>query len=454
MPYIYLYFLGSIIYNRLGLCLKSGNPADYYNERESMSRKKTDNKKSERKELFISLLIVAFIIFLAVVLALSARNKKKSSSGTDDSVYEEDYSKYKTSAEKYSAGLTEDGKISGINDINDYVKLPEKFSSYILYTGDYPMADEAGIAAAGSYLIDKITEDSEVKAFEEYRKALENLLKFSAESWYEEYVEAHKNTDESEKYTSFEDFMKYSQNMDMETYENHIRLTSEKEMKRYMVIQALVEKLGITYDEEDIKETAVVSANSNNTEKIFARFGMPYMKQRTAEYKLEAKLVEDAEKKEGSVKDGWKDDSLIYGAGLYDNGRISGIGDISNYVTKYYDPSVIDSVPKDAESVLEIILKGSEIKLYDEYTEKLKALFAYTEGGNPSDYQERAEKECRYRILIQYMLDKYELSPDLVKVEYFEGMSSDERAEFEYTHGNAYINRQLMEYAVRKFLSK
>ena len=425
-----------------------------------MSRKREKNKKVEKMELIISASIAIFIILLVVVLVIISKlvADKKSSSG-ESTQKEDDYSRYEEEAAKYSAGLDENGKISGIANINDYVTLPADVFDYDLYLKDYPIEEDLDKASAGNYLIEKIAENSAVKEYEPYRKAMEDICRYNAEGWYTAYVEAHKNVEESEKYTTFEDFLKYAQNMDMETYENHIKEASVSEMKKYMVEQALIEKYNITYTDEDITETAILfdvkATNEKNAKETIARFGLPYMKQRTAEHKLEIMLVEKAPKKEGSIKDGWKDNSLIYSAGLYDNGRISGIGDISAYITEFYDPSKLDDSSKaDVDLLLEIIYDNSKIKEYSEYTEKIKSIYALETGTKPSENEGKSIAECKYRILIQYLLDKYELSTELVKTEFFENMSSDERAEYEYTHGNAYVNRQLMEFAVKKHLSK
>ena len=420
-----------------------------------MSRKREKNKKVEKMEIIISSSIALFIILLVVVLVVISKHvaDKKQSSSSAESTSSGDNVKYGESAEKYSAGLTEDGKIAGIENIENYVKLPDKLDEYILYLKDYPMEDEAGIASAGSYLIDRITEDSEIRDYEEYRKVIEEILRYNAEGWYSEYAEAHKNVDESEKYTSFEDFMKYSQNMDMDTYEKHIVTTSVKEMRKYLTEQALVEKLGIEFTDADIETTAKVSTGSNNTGKTYERFGMPYMKQRTAEYKLESYLVEKAEKKEGSIKDGWEDKSLVYGAGLYDNGRISGIGDISSYINAA-DETKYDLESGSFDGLVAYMLDNSEIKPYEDYIENLKALYAYEEGGKASDYEKDAEDEYCYRLVIQYLYDKFSLSSEYARILYFDNMSVDEKNEFLYTYGNAYTNRQMIEQAVWNYCSE
>ena len=429
-------------------------------ERSDMSRNNKRDKKTENKELIISACIALFIIAMVIGIVIVSKHSSDKNNGSQETVNAssvEDYSKYSEDAEKYSAGLTDEGKISGIDRIDDYVKLPASLDSYILYLGDYPIEEDIDIANAGAHLIDKITEDSEVKDYEAYRKVTEDICRYSAEGWYTAYVEAHQNVPESQKYTSFEDFLKYSQNMDMETYENHIYSASVKEMKKYMVEQALVEKFGISFTDDDITETAILfdvkATNEKNAKETIARFGLPYMKQRTAEHKLEILLVDKAVKTEGSIKDGWKDESRIYSAGLYDNGRISGIGDISVYVTELYDPSKIEGID-DIDYFTDTLYDNSKVKEYEGYTTKLKELFAYITNTKASQNEGKAIAECKYRIFIQYLFDKYGLNTEIVKDEFFKGKNSDEREEYVYTYGNAYLNRQLMEFAVKKHLSK
>ena len=190
-----------------------------------------------------------------------------------------------------------------------------------------------------------------------------------------------------------------------------------------------------------------------NTKK---RYGMPYMYQRTAEFAVDKYLVEHAELREGSIKDNWTDNSAYYSAGLYDNGRISGIGNIGNYVSiadyKEYLSSEEGKGVSTVSQILDYLTLNSEFKPYDDYRECIVELCKFTENGMVSESD--ADYQMHYRMLIQALFDEYSLDIASYKADYNKGKTSDEIEEEIYTYGNAYVNQRIMEFAVIRQLGK
>ncbi len=410
--------------------------------------KKPAGGKKGNDLIFSILLVVAVFVLAIVAIVYTKKQQEKKNKGNDSNpfVYERDYTE---ESAKYSAGLTDDGKIKSVSNIGDYVKLG-KTDGLTLYLADHPIDSGLDIYNAGDYLIGKICEDSEIKKNEDYYKVLCELYEYIIHSWYNSYEESHAKIDESQKYNSFEEYMLYAQGMDQERYESFVVESAEKEMKKYLVVQALAEKIGVTVDEQEITNFALAvdshARDESDTETTRKRYGMPYMYQRTAEYKVAKYLVEHADKKEGSIKDNWTDNSSVYSAGLYDNGKISGIGNINNYVKISDELLDYPSV----EQVIDFYMDNAEFTDYADYLEKVEAVCELKYGKGEYD----PAYEMHYRMLIQALYDRYELDISHYKTDFNKDKTMDEIEEEKYCYGEPYVNQLIMEYAVKQKLKE
>lgn len=417
-----------------------------------MANTKKKRKISEKTELILCIATVCLLAIIIIVSIIYTRGKQKKNNGSADVTPLVPARDYTEESQAYSAGLNDDGKIIGISDINSCVELPD-LREITLYLKDYPLGTDEEKLAAGQYILDVVCERATVIPNADYNENLEKLYDYIAHGWFESYTEAMKSSNGTETvYDNFEDYLLHLQGMDQAHYEEFIKKAARKECVKYMVVQALVEKLGITVNEDDILTYARYAdqrANSEDAAKqTIERFGKPYMYQRTAEYKLLLRLPDEVTRKDASITEEWEDNSAVYSAGLYDNGRISGIGDISKYVT------LADSSGKEFENSEEFIsymLENSEIKVYDDYVDALKQRLAFQNENEPADNENAAIDECKYRMLIQGLFDSAGLATEDYRDAYFADSSSENIKHYEYSYGTAYLNQNIMEFAVREY---
>ena len=105
---------------------------------------------------------------------------------------------------------------------------------------------------AGDYLVSKVVESSEIKNNEAYYETMRSLYDHIVHGWYDSYCEASAGQEGAKQYSSFEEFLLGSQGLDEEGYKNFLDTSAEKDVKKYLVIQAIAEKIGVNVSEEDI----------------------------------------------------------------------------------------------------------------------------------------------------------------------------------------------------------
>lgn len=424
------------------------------------SRKKkkgADRKKKLDIALSIALIVVFFGTMTVAIIITKTKQKKEADNAPASTLMpEKDYSE---NSAAYSAGLNDDGTISGIKDISEYVSLPEDLSFLVQYEKDYPTEDDMGVYEAGRHLIDLVAEKAVTVRYEPYYEKLFELYDYIGHSWYNSYAEAHRNVEDENKYTSFEDYLQYSEGLTPAQFEVVKKYGAEGDMKHFLVLQALAERFEVKVSDEDVRAYARVM--DEKTEKheylidtMISRFGSPYMHQRAAEYLISKLLVEKAEKNAGSIKDQWEDESLFYSAGLYDNGRISGIGDISLYIT-LADEAGFDAKNASGDvtkAYIDYMLENSEFKIYQDYLETIEALYVHTDGGKASDHEKEAEELVKYNLLMQAVFETRGLDMKESSEAFGSSLTYKEKEKLIFVHGNAYYNQRVIEYAVKQYI--
>lgn len=224
--------------NRVMLFGRTDDPEFTWKEEKNVGKKKKETAKFSNKELFLTLGIVAGCALLAVVVLLIGQKVREKDTGKEQESEAEsletlgwhDFSAY------FSKGLNEDGTVAGVT-VSEMVELCD-------YGGvEVPEGEDAE-----TYLTEYLLENCKVTDLESLRAAIEERLRFYAEYMYEyneenyyAYYEEHQFADMYEAYGTTE-----------EEYESYVKDEAAKEMRGWLIFQAIYEKEGLSVTEEDI----------------------------------------------------------------------------------------------------------------------------------------------------------------------------------------------------------
>lgn len=430
----------------------------------AQSRRLEAEKKARNRRIIFTVVCVVICIGIILLIAhLQNENKDKQGTGDEGTA---SLTGVIDKSDKYSAGLTADGKIEGIDNINNYVKLGE--FELTAYKEDYveeknPFGEvkvDADVQI-GAHLIDMYVFYSDVQIYSQYYDVMYNLYKFIFNDQYETYKSAYEESNMGD-WDSLYDFLGV-------TEQEYYEVLDEKataDAKYYLVVQALVEKYGITCTWEDkvnycmsVDSSIVNEAGVNDTVK---QFGDAYVTQRTLEWKLKYRLAKEAEILEGFVTDGLSDNSEKFSANYYDNGKIKGIGKLENYIT-VPDYEQYAGEYADSGELLQKIIDNSEIKIFDDYVyNKVQELQTTTlpdaDKGETvtANYELMAEEAFKRDITVQYLISEFKI--DMTDYEDVfcreKVLDPDKKTMFVFEYGEGYYNRCLMEYALLTYMDE
>lgn len=210
----------------------------YWKRGKNVAKKKKETKEFSNKELFQILGIVAGCALLAVLVLVighkvqEKNSKKETENGTDslETLGWHDFSEY------FSKGLNEDGTVAGVT-VSELVELCD-YDSVTVPAGEN----------AETYLTEYLLENCTVTDLESLRAAIEERLRFYAEYMYEyneenyyAYWEEHQFADMYEAYGTTE-----------EEYESYVKEEAAKEMRGWLIFQAIYEKEGLSVTEDHV----------------------------------------------------------------------------------------------------------------------------------------------------------------------------------------------------------
>ncbi|MGN0165048.1 MAG: hypothetical protein ACI39R_02595 [Lachnospiraceae bacterium] len=423
-------------------------------------RRMEAEKKSKRNRIIFTLFCILVVVLMIVAIALTIdknQNTEPETNGDNNSMFSAPVDK----SDKYSAGLTEEGKIQGIDNINDYVTLNDV--SLTAYSDDYeevvnPMGKVTEDVAfqVGTHMLENIEFYADVNVYSDYYNVMKELYMFIYNDQFEAYSEIYKES-QMEHWDTLYEFLGVTETEYYKIVDNN----SLNDAKHYMVVQALVEKYGITCTRDDINnycmyvDSSVVGETEINN--LIYEYGMPYMVQRTLEWKLIYVLADKTEMLDGSVIDGALDNSDIYSAVYYDNGKIRGVGDLTSYITISNYEQMAASY-EDSETFLNAIINDSQISVYADYLDtketQLKKDAVLVEGDS-TDYKAEAEKNFYRDITVQKIFSDQGLKLEDYEDAYCKEMdlNPDKLTVYLYTNGDACYNRNVMEFAVLSYLN-
>lgn len=415
-------------------------------------------KKARNRRILFTVVCVFVCVGLIVLLAV-LRNKNEKNKNTDnpDSGLGLDEVTDKSAA--YSAGLTEDGKIQGIGDIGDYVVLKEDIE-LTAYLGDYEeVKNPMGVVTQdiesqiGSHMFELIEFYADVKVYSEYYDSMYKLYEYIYNDQYETYSKIYEEN-KVDGWDSLYDFLGVSET----EYYKLLEENALNDTRHYMLVQALVEKYGITCTEQEKIEYCMYADNSISSEEdaklLIEQYGNPYITQRTLEWKLWYTLADEAEKQEGTLTGGLVDLSDYYSSCYYTNGKIRGIGDVSMYITPA-DYASLSEGAADSGELLNRIEELSEFVYYSDYiTNRQTELEFAGEGNSAENLKTLAEEDFRQDLTVQYLYGAFELDTADYSESYCldSGLNPDEKEKLIFEKGEGYFNRQVMEYAVLEYL--
>ncbi len=418
-------------------------------------------KKAKKKRLIYTLVCTAICIaFIAIIIVLHNDSNKAKDKETNQNTQTEVVSK----AEHYSKGLDKEGKIDGITDISSYVTLPDDLE-LVAYAGDYTEEKTPnGIiknpkeVQMGSHLLDIIVFYSEVNVYSEYYNTMKELYTFIYNDQYETYSKIYENNG-AMTWDSLYDFLGVSE----KEYYKILEKNSMNDTIHYLVVQALVEKYGITCNEEDklayCKSSDTSILNDEDAKKLISIYGDEYITQRTLEWKLKYALVEKAQIVDGSLTDDLESQASLFEATYYDNGKIRGLGDLTPYITIADYKAYIGDCSS-GRFLLDKIIDNSEFSLYQEYLnnkekELMETVMFEADGTDlDGDYGKMAESEFYRDITVQKLFTEFGLELE----DYYEAfckhnlMDPDEETVQRFIWGEGWFNRRVMEYAVIDYL--
>lgn len=201
-----------------------------------MGKKKKETDAFSNKELFQILGIVAGCALLAVLVLIighKVQDSKKEKETEEPSLEDlgwHDFSAY------FSKGLNEDGTVAGVS-VSELVELC-----------DYGAITVPDGENAENYATKYLLENCKVTPLDSLQDSIEARLRFYAEYMYKyneenyyAYFEKHQFSDMYEAYGTTK-----------EEYEVYVKEEAAKEMRSYLIFQAIYEKEGLSITEENI----------------------------------------------------------------------------------------------------------------------------------------------------------------------------------------------------------
>ena len=428
------------------------------------ARRLEAEKKARNKKILFNFICVLLCIGFIVVLVFLIDKEKNNDDNPSDDGSNALFAPVVDMSEEYSAGLTEDGKIQGIDDISDYVVLGD--APMVAYSGDYEgVVDPTGKVTQdmdyqiGVHLLDIIKFYADVNIYSDYYETMRNLYIFIYNNQYETYSKIY----EENKVGGWESLYEFLGVTESQYYKL-VEENAVKDSTHYLVVQALVEKYKITCTEQDMIDFCMFSDASIKSEtdakEVIQQYGLPYITQRTLEWKLMYVLAGEAEIVEGSLTDGITSQSELFDATYYENGKIRGVGDLSTYITLADYETFIDEC-NSGSLLLDMIVENSEITVYQEYViNKEKELIetidfgADDEFNMSGDYSAMAESEFCYDITVQKLFSEFNLKLEDYHNDFClaENMDPDEETLYKFMWGESWFNRRVMEFAVIEYL--
>ncbi len=409
--------------------------------------------KERRNKIKNAITIVATGIVLMAALTAAvvysqkkSKNKEENNTGTAAS---ESIVVDKERNELYSRGLDSDGMISGIENINEYVKLYD-MSKIKLYEDDFSDLVEHGQIVklreilVGEYIFEKMMYNSEITTYQPYYDILYTQYEFVSNKEFERYNEIYEQNNK-EKWDTIQSFYGVS---DLE-YRFRLNRNAYFEMRYNLLCQALAEEFDIELTQQDIDDYCISTEKSYveelRTEAVIAKYGEAFTKQQALRYKLIKYLGENAVFEEGSNKGTMVDETDKYGQGLYESGKIDGVGNIFTYCTDVDYKKAVEEC-ESGEDAFEYILANANIDGLAAYETAIESKYGVT--------SEEAGGIVNRHLLVQYLYTEFELKGEDFERDYLinKGFDNEYIEKISYEKGNAFYNREIMEYSVIRYL--
>lgn len=420
-----------------------------------LRRKEAEKKARSNRIVFTA----ACVLICAGLIVLLAVLRNKTDNNAEEKEQELGLDEVEDKSAAYSAGLTEDGKIQGIGDIGDYVVLKEDVE-LAAYIGDYAeVKNPMGVVTQdvesqiGAHMLELIEFYADVSVYSAYYESMYELYEFIYNDQYETYSKIYEEN-KMGGWESLYDFLGVSET----EYYKLLEENALKDTEHYMIVQALVEKYGITCTEQEKIEYCMSADSGIGSEAeaklLIKKYGNPYITQRTLEWKLLYVLAEEADKKEGTLTGDLTDLSEYYGLCYYTNGKIKGIGDMSMYITLTDYESLLEGAT-DSAGLLESIEAASEFVYYADYITGKQKELQFSGGGNPEEVLKAlAEESFRLDLTVQRLFDEFNLDTADYSESYCRdnNLNPDARERLIFEKGEGFFNRQVMEYAVLDYL--
>lgn len=412
-------------------------------------RKAKERRNKIKNAITIVVTGIALIGALTAAVVYSQKKSKDNENNNADTTVSQSIIVDKERNELYSQGIDSNGMISGIENIGDYVKLYD-MSKITLCEDDFSDLVEHGQIVKerevliGEYILEKMMYNSEITTYQPYYDILYSQYEFVSNKEFEGYNEIYEQNNK-EKWETIQSFYGISD------IEYRFRLNSNAffEMRYNLLCQALAEEFNIELTQQDIDDYCINTENGYveeyRTEAVIAKYGESFTKQQALRYKIVRYLGENAVLEEGSNFESLTDDSDKYSQGLYESGKIDGVGNIFTYCTGIdYEKAVEEC--KSGEDAFEYIFSNAKIDGLAAYESIVEAKYGVT--------PEEAADIVNRHLMVQYLYTEFELKADDFERDYLinKGLDNEYKEEITYEKGNAFYNREVMEYSVVRYL--
>lgn len=418
-------------------------------------------KAAKRNKIIFTAVCILACVLVVVLIALAQKKNRESGSGSA-SITPQLVPDKVDKSNAYSAGLTKDGKIEGIGNISDYVTLKEDLELKV-YSADYSestnplgvVVDQSIDYQKGMHVLEMIEFYADVNVYEPYYQTMRELYDFIYNDRYETYRKRYESNG-LQLWETVYDFLKVTE----DEYAEMVDSNAKKETIHYLVVQALVEKYGLSCTEQDKIDYCMAMnsklASEADAKSYMASFGDPYMTQRTLEWKLAYALAKDAENIDGSLTDGLTDMSGVFSKCYYENGNVLGIGSLESYITPADYKEIAKSVSGGAE-ILDRFISESDFTEYEDYIKNKQTELAGTDSSDDEEgYSEEALDSFKKDIAVQYIYADAGLSAEKYENSFCveQGLDPDKKEAYIFVNGLGCFNRKVMEYAVLDYLEK
>ncbi len=416
---------------------------------------KAEIRKEKERRNKIKNAVVIVVTGIALIGALTAaviysqekaKNNKEKNTVTDvsDSITVD-----KERNELYSQGIDSNGMISGIDDIDDYVKLYD-ISEILLFEDDFEDLIEHGQiikereVVIGEYILENLMYNSEIISYQPYYEIVYSQYEFVSNKEFERYNEIYEQNNK-EKWETIQSFYGIS---DIE-YRFRLSRNAFFEMRYNLVCQAVAEKFDIELTQQDIEEYCISTGKDYveelRTEAVIAKYGEAFTKQQALRYKIVRYLGETAVLKEGSKTELLKDENDKYGNGLYESGKIEGVGNIFTYCVGVDYKKAVEKC-ESGKDAFECIYENADISGLASYKSVIEEKYGVS--------SEEAEEIVNRQLLVQYLYTEFELKGEDFEREYLfvNGFDNEYEEKVLFEKGKAFYNREIMEYSVIRYL--